>query len=146
MSTYFPPIAIAVVIAIIIGLVLRSVAERLRVRRNTTLRAISAVMEPYRRGDYEAALLGAESFRRGGQVTASYCFYRGQNLAHLGRLEEAEVWLRRNIAMRDQKSMRDEKNEKRHLAIAYSSLGHLMLRAGRFDEARECFETSISHV
>jgi len=104
MLTFFPPIAIAVVIAIIAGLVLRKVAERLRVRRVATLQAIHAVMEPYRRGDYETALRGAESFRRGGQLTAPCCFYRGANLGHLGRLEEGEVWLRRNIGMRVKKT------------------------------------------
>jgi tetratricopeptide (TPR) repeat protein len=152
MSTYLPPIAIAVIIAIIVAIALHLSAERLRARSVATLQAINAVMEPYRRGDYEAALLGAESFRRGGQVTASYCFYRGSSLAHLGRLEEAEVWLRRNIVMRDGESLRGEDatwskaKKKRYLAIAYSSLAHLMLQAGRFDEARECFETSIRHV
>src|SRR5450755_2764917 len=63
------------------------------------LKAIDVVMEPYRRGDYEAALAAAEAFREDGEVTPSYSFYRGYILAHLGRLSEAEVWLRRNVAM-----------------------------------------------
>jgi tetratricopeptide (TPR) repeat protein len=103
-----------------------------------TLNAIDAEMEPYRRGDYEAALVAAEGFRQDGEVTASYCLYRGTCLAHLGRLPEAEVWLRRNIEMR-------KEDEKRHLAIGCTTLGHLMLQAGRYAEAIECFETSLRH-
>jgi tetratricopeptide (TPR) repeat protein len=103
-----------------------------------TLNAIDGFMEPYRRGDYEAALQATESFRQDGDVTASYCFYRGSCLAHLGRLPEAEVWLRRNIALR-------KEDQKRHLAIGYTTLGHLMLQAGRYDDAVECFQTSLHH-
>lgn len=103
-----------------------------------TLKAIDAEMEPYRRGDYEAALVAAEGFRHGGEVSASYSFYRGACLAHLGRLPEAEVWLRRNIEMR-------KEDEKRHLAIGCTTLGHLLLQAGRYDEAIDCFETSMRH-
>jgi tetratricopeptide (TPR) repeat protein len=108
-------------------------------RSRATLAAIKAVMEPYRRGDYETALQASEGFRQGGEVTASYCFYRGSILEHLGRLEEAEVWLRRNIAMRD------AKREQRFLAIGFSVLGDVMLQGRRFDEAQECFETSMRH-
>ncbi len=103
-----------------------------------TLSAIDAEMGPYRRGDYQAALEAAEGFRQDGEVTASYCFYRGACLAHLGRLPEAEVWLRRNIEMRNE-------DEKRHLAIGCTTLGHLMLQADRYEEAIECFETSLRH-
>jgi tetratricopeptide (TPR) repeat protein len=123
---------------VIAAFVLWRVVAIWRIRR-VMLPAINAVMEPHRRGDYEAALQASECLRRGGEVTAAYCFYRGANLAHLGRLEEAEVWLRRNIAMRD------EKKERRHLAIGFTTLGHLMLQAGRFEEAQECFETSMRH-
>src|SRR5271169_3445379 len=103
-----------------------------------TLKAIDGEMEPYRRGDYEAALQAAEGFRMDGEVTAPYCFYRGYNLMHLGRLQEAEVWLRRNIALR-------KEEQKRHLSIGFTALGHLMLQTGRYDEAVECFETSLRH-
>jgi tetratricopeptide (TPR) repeat protein len=103
-----------------------------------TLNAIDAEMEPYRRGDYEAALAAAEGFRQEGEVTASYCFYRGACLAHLGRVPEAEVWLRRNIELR-------KEDEKRHTAIGCTTLGHLMLQAGQYEEAIECFETSLRH-
>jgi tetratricopeptide (TPR) repeat protein len=85
------------------------------------LHAIDGVMTPYRKGDYEAALQAAEAFRQDGEVSASYCFYRGSCLAHLGRLPEAETWLRRNISLR-------QKKELRHLSIGYTTLGHLLVQ------------------
>jgi tetratricopeptide (TPR) repeat protein len=100
------------------------------------LQAIDKVMTPYRKGDYEAALAATEAFRQDGEVSASYCFYRGANLSHLGRLPEAETWLRRNIAMRTKK-------ETRHISIGYTSLGRLLLQSERYSEAVECFQTSI---
>lgn len=99
--------------------------------------AIQAVMEPYRRGDYEASLEATEGLRNDGEITSPYCYFRGSNLAHLGRLEEAEIWLRRSIAIRE------ETKEMRHLAISFSTLGHAMLQACRYDEAQKCFERSI---
>src|ERR1039458_10563265 len=77
-----------------------------------TLNAIDGFMEPYRRGDYEAALQATESFRQDGDATASYCFYRGSCLAHLGRLPEAGGWLRRNNTPRKQ-------DQKRHPATGH---------------------------
>jgi tetratricopeptide (TPR) repeat protein len=103
-----------------------------------TRNALDAVMEPYRRGDYEAELQAAEGLRQDGEVTTSYCFFRGSSLAYLGRLEEAEVWLRRSIAIRNEVG-------KRRLAIRFTTLGNLMLQAQRYDEAVECFETSLRH-
>ena len=114
----------------------RAAAQQLR-RGMAALNAIDAVMKPYRKGDYQAALEAAEAFRYEGEVSPSYCFYRGANLMHLGRLPEAETWLRRNIEMR-------KKNETRHISIGYTSLGHLLLLSGRFDEAMECFHKSMS--
>jgi tetratricopeptide (TPR) repeat protein len=110
-------------------------AHQLR-RGMAALNAIDAVMTPYRKGDYQASLEAAEGFRYEGEVSASYCFYRGSNLAHLGRLQEAETWLRRNIEMR-------KKNETRHISIGYTTLGRLLLQAERHMEAIECFQSSI---
>ena len=98
---------------------------------------LQAVMEPYRRGDYKASLEAAEGLRRGNEVTHTYCYFRGAILAHLGRLDEGEVWLRRSIAMRAAPRMAAFR------AISYTSLGHLMLQAERYDEAEKCFESSI---
>ena len=102
--------------------------------------ALSVVLDAYRRGDYEEAIRAAEGLRRKGEVTASYCYFRGANQAHLGRLEEAEVWLRRNLAMRD------PQKEKRHLAVGLTTLGQLALQGGRFDDAQEYFEKSLEHL
>jgi tetratricopeptide (TPR) repeat protein len=55
----------------------------------------------------------------------------------LGRVDEGEVWLRRAIAIHDRT------RDNRRLAIAFSTLGHLMLQTGRFDEAQKCFEESL---
>ena len=132
----------SLVLAIIASLVLWTMAAKRRFLaklRSLSAAAIKAVMDAYRRGDYEASLRASEGLRRGIEVTAPYCFFRGGNLAQLGRLEEAEVWLRRNIAMHA------EDKEKRHLAIGLTTLGHLMLQAGRYEEAQECFEKSLGH-
>jgi len=99
--------------------------------------AIQAVMEPYRRGDYKASLAAVEGLRRDNEVTHNYCYYRGAILAHLGRLDEAEVWLRRSIAMRA------EDNLAAFRAISHTTLGQLMLQAGRYDEAEKCFQSSM---
>ena len=107
--------------------------------RSTMLKTLGEVMGPYRRGDYEAALKAAESFRRDGEVTRNYCYYRGSMLEHLGRLEEAEVWLRRHI------DMCEKEGKKRFLAIGFGHLGSLLLEAGRYQEAQEFFETSRVH-
>src|SRR5580704_7730713 len=101
----------------------QAAANQLR-RGMAALNAIDAVMTPYRKGDYQASLEAAEGFRYEGEVSESYCFYRGSNLAHLGRLQEAETWLRRNIEMR-------KKNETRHISIGYTTLGRLLLQAER---------------
>ena len=101
---------------------------------------IEAVVEPYRRGDYETALQAAEGLRLGGgEITGPYCFFRGAVLAHLGRFEEAEVWLHRDIALRQ------NDKDTRLLGIACTTLGHLMLQTRRYDEAQECFEASLRH-
>jgi tetratricopeptide (TPR) repeat protein len=113
----------------------QAAANQLR-RGLAALNAIDAVMTPYRKGDFQASLEAAEGFRYEGEVSPSYCFYRGANLAHLGRLPEAETWLRRNIEMRP-------KGETRHISIGYTTLGRLLLQAGRNMEAVECFQTSI---
>jgi tetratricopeptide (TPR) repeat protein len=113
----------------------QAAAQRLR-HGMSALNAIDAVMTPYRKGDYQSALDAAEGFRQDGEVSASYCFYRGSCLAHLGRLPEAETWLQRNIAMR-------QTNETRYLSIGYTTLGHLLLQSARYNEAVECFATSI---
>jgi tetratricopeptide (TPR) repeat protein len=115
----------------------KSAAEfRWRVK---VLQTLGEVMGPYRRGDYETALKAAEGFKRDGQITRSYCFYRGSMLERLGRLEEAEKWLRRHIDLAEQEENR------RYVAIGHSKLGNLLVQAGRYQEAKQCFERSMRH-
>lgn len=67
-------------------------------------------------------------------------------LAELGRIQEAETSLRRHIAILGEPSGEIARpHDQRRLAIAFSALGELMLKAARLDEARECFHTSIHH-
>ena len=108
--------------------------------RRRNLAVINGVMEPYRRGDYESALEAAEAFRDDGEITAQYCFYRGSSLGHLGRLQEAETWFRRSIALHTQSG------EKRYSAIALTALGEVLAQGGHYHEAEKCFEDSISMV
>lgn len=133
-----PPMIIRLLAPIASALGNQELAADLRFR-SATLKALGEVMRSYRRGDYEAALKAAEGFLRDGKVTRAYCFYRGSMLENLGRLEEAEVWLRRHI------DLCENEGEKRFLAIAFTKLGRVLLEAGRYDEARECFETSRIH-
>jgi tetratricopeptide (TPR) repeat protein len=95
--------------------------------------SLNALMDAYRRGDYEAALRAAEGLRAAGQE-ASYCFFRGSMLMHLGRLQEAEPLLRRNVLMQ---------SDPRRTALAYSLLGQSLQEQGRYDDAMDCFEAAL---
>jgi tetratricopeptide (TPR) repeat protein len=125
------------VIALILAALFAWGAVKFSRFRKKALAALDAVMQPHRRGDYEAQLESAEVFRADGEITAQYCFFRGSALAQLGRLDEAETWLRRNVAMHT------AFHEKQHLAIGLTSLGEVLLQAGRYDEAQETFDESI---
>jgi tetratricopeptide (TPR) repeat protein len=109
-----------------------------RLGQNPRAEVQRVVMDAYRRGDYEEAVRQAEGLKLLGEVTASYCLHRGTNLGHLGLLEEAEVWLRRNIAMNQ-----EDGKTKLH-AIALTALARVMLQAARYQEAEECIEKSIA--
>jgi tetratricopeptide (TPR) repeat protein len=109
-----------------------------RLGQNPMADVLRGVTDAYRRGDYEEALRRSEGLKLLGEVTAAYCFHRGANLGHLGRLDEAEVWLRRNIGMHE------EDGRTQLQAIGFTALGQLMLQAARYQEAEECFEKSIA--
>ena len=100
------------------------------------MEVIQAVIAAYRQGDYEAALQAVAPLRDAKDVSlaTSYSFYRGTMLMNLGRLEEAEQSFRRNLAI-----AQDEKRR----ALAYSSLGRLLLEMQRYEEAAECFQASL---
>ncbi len=95
-----------------------------------------AVLEPYRRGDYEAALqaVGVLKDASDARLANTYFFYRGIMLTNLGRFEEAEQAFRRNLTVAP-----DEKRR----ALAYSSFGRLLLEMERYTEASECFDASL---
>jgi tetratricopeptide (TPR) repeat protein len=101
-------------------------------RRDT----INAVLDAYRRGDYASALQAAEAFKGNPELAASYFFFSGTMLMHLGRLQEAEQYLRRHLTVATDPKL---------TALANSSLGELLLEMQRYDEALECFETSLRH-
>jgi tetratricopeptide (TPR) repeat protein len=106
--------------------------------QNPMAGVLTIVVDAYRRGDYEEALRQAERLKLLGEATPSYCFHRGANLGNLGQLEEAEVWLRRHAAMRE------EDGRTQLLAIGLTALGQVLLQAARYQEAEECFEKSIA--
>jgi tetratricopeptide (TPR) repeat protein len=98
--------------------------------------ATNAVLDAYRKGDYAGALRAAEAFKGNADLAGSYFFFTGTMLMNLGRLEEAEQYLRRRLNVAT-----DEKLT----ALSYSSLGLLLLEMQRYDEAMECFQTSLRH-
>jgi tetratricopeptide (TPR) repeat protein len=106
--------------------------------RTSTLHmdTIKAILDAYRKGDYAGALRAAEALKGNPALAASHFFFSGIMLMNLGRLQEAEQYLRRHLTVAT-----DEKKT----ALAYSSLGHLLLEMQRYDEALECFETSLRH-
>ena len=106
--------------------------------RTSTLKmnSIDAVLAAYREGDYQGALSAAESMKGNPKLLGAYLFFTGTMLMHLGRLREAEHRLRLNVGA---------PQETKTLAIGYSSLGQLLLELQRYDEAMECFETSLRH-
>ena len=98
--------------------------------------AIEDILGSYREGDYESALKAAEQLKGRPEHAASYFFFSGTMLMNLGRLEEAEQFLRRNVT-----SAPDNKRK----ALGYSSLGQVLLEMNRIDEAVQCFETSLTY-
>ncbi len=97
---------------------------------------IEEIMGSYRKGDYESALKATEQLQQRPEFTASYFFFSGTMLMNLGRLDEAEQFLRRNVT-----SAPDNKRK----ALGYSSLGQVLLEMNRIDEAVQCFETSLKY-
>jgi len=84
-------------------------------------------MDAYHRGDYATALHEAEGLGISAKPARSvymqsYYLYCGTLLAQLGRIEEAEVSLRRHVALRDESKGKvaglDDALEKKRLAIA----------------------------
>ena len=103
---------------------------------STGTKAINEILTAYSAGDYSRALEIAESLKDKPQLTAEHLFFSGTMLMCLGRLDEAERRLRRNLTMARQDKV---------IALSYSSLGELLLEKQQYDEALECFETSLRY-
>ncbi len=100
------------------------------------LKAIDETLAAYRKGDFEEGLRIAETMKGNPMLQGPYLFFSGTMLMHLGRFQEAEQRLRRNLTAQ---------TGAQSTALAYSSLGQLLLELQRYDEAVECFETSLRH-
>ena len=93
---------------------------------------IGRVMAAHRQGDYEGALRHADALEP--LDVAVYHFFRGEALLHLGRLAEAETHLSKSASLPQPEGLR---------AIAYSTLGQVLVELQRSDEAMQCFEKSM---
>jgi tetratricopeptide (TPR) repeat protein len=128
------PVAIFVVFFVIFfGIVL--LLGPLNARRERLLRALKAVTEAHRRGDYEGQLKLADGFRVGESEPRPYLFYRGEALYQLGRLDQAERVLRRCLGI---------KTTFRHRALTLSQLGLVLMEQERWEDAATYFRQSIA--
>jgi tetratricopeptide (TPR) repeat protein len=91
----------------------------------------------YRRGDYEGQMKAVEALRFLGSQPRRYLFFRGSACYQLGRLDEAELALRR--------SMSGDRNVKLR-SYCRNKLGHVLMEQGRWDDATECFRESIAEL
>jgi len=95
--------------------------------------AMEAVVEAYRRGDYDTALERSKVLRDAGDM-ASYSFYRGSLLIQVGEEKEAEAWMRRRL---------ESISDARLRALSYGELGHVLMIQQRYDEAMEAFTACL---
>jgi tetratricopeptide (TPR) repeat protein len=119
-------------------------------RQNRKRAAIAALLAPYRKGDFKAALQAAEGLRKDARA---YCSFRGGILTQLGDLREAEDLLQKSIQLSEQRELalqaggiRARKSlatQLRLTALSRSMLGELYLERGRYGEAIRCFEASL---
>jgi tetratricopeptide (TPR) repeat protein len=96
-------------------------------------KAMNAMLDAYRLGDYEGALNAAEGLK---VDPASYSFYRGSFLMYLGRFDEAEKLLRNRVKLTTDPKLS---------AISYCTLGEVQLQRQRYDEALDFFSTALKH-
>lgn len=77
------------------------------------LKAIDETLAAYRKGDFEEGLRIAETMKGNPMLQGPYLFFSGTMLMHLGRFQEAEQRLRRNLTAQ---------TGAQSTALAYSSL------------------------
>jgi tetratricopeptide (TPR) repeat protein len=136
--------------SVVVFLVFASVFIATYLRQNRKRVAIAALMAPYRKGDFKAALQATEGLRKDARA---YCSFRGGILTQLGDLKEAEELLQKSIHLSEQRELalqargiRARKSLARQLrltALSKSKLGELYLERGRYGEAIRCFEASL---
>jgi tetratricopeptide (TPR) repeat protein len=112
--------------------------------------AIEAFLDPYRKGDFDAAPQAAGGLRRDARA---YCFFRGAVLMHLGDLKEAETLLQQSVQLSEQRerALRTRgirakttlQRQVRLTALSRSALGEFYLDRGRYNEALGCFEAGL---
>lgn len=98
--------------------------------------ALQAALVPYKKGDYDTALQLTESLKQNGKETSHYTFMRGALLFEKGQFAEAEQLLRKSITVEENKQL---------LALRCSTLGQLLMKTERYDQAMKCFETGLQH-
>jgi tetratricopeptide (TPR) repeat protein len=112
------------------GLFALLVVRRIVIR----LRTLQAQLAAYRRGDYEGQLKVIEAFRVGKSEPGHYLFFRGSACYQLGRLPEAELALRRSLAMETNAQLR---------TVCRDELGRVLMEQGRWEDAEACFQQCI---
>jgi tetratricopeptide (TPR) repeat protein len=123
-------------------------AQYLRLRRWRA--SIEALLAPYRKGDFDAALKAVEGLRKDPRA---YCSFRGGILTQLGDLKEAEELLQKSIQLSEQREIALQaggsrtgaalKRQLRLTALSRSMLGELYIERARYDDALRCFEASL---
>ena len=96
--------------------------------------AMQKIVGIYKKGDYDEALAATDELKQNGKETAGYCFMRGALLFEKAEWAEAEQLLRKSISMEGDEQL---------LALSYSSLGQLLMKTERYDQAMNCFENGL---
>jgi len=96
--------------------------------------AIDAIMASYKAGDYAGALQNAQLLKQDRANAQEYYYFSGAMLHPMGRLPEAEDFLRKAIPLQ---------KEPRLKALAANTLGLVLLDQGRYEEAIASHEESL---
>jgi tetratricopeptide (TPR) repeat protein len=112
------------------------------------LKTIQASLAAYRTADYPSALMILEDLK---DDRLAYCQLRGDLLAEMGNLEEAEKCLREAVALvaanpgdSPPKTSSSPSYEVQTAASAWTSLGVVLAKQGKNDEAMNCFRMSLN--